>query len=1315
MGGPTASRGLGETMAKDLRPQGSEESSIQRRIDAVCDRFEVAWRADASPRIEDFLAGWSRHDRTDLFFELLVVELELRLEAGEDPTPEDYRVRFPEFSSVIDAVMSGCSDDVSGAEPMTDRISPGPFLSQFDGLRKPIDLAQITAREPMREQCRDFQEPTSQSARSSGIRPAGETTEVMPRTPDLKVLTATDLRNALAEMTEQMPGYFLQPEDQGTTIQSVPEKTLPSDITEHAARTDETIQYPILRDLEETVGLGDVQVPPVGVRAGTGPPVFTSIPGYDLMEKLGEGGMGVVYKARQVALDRLVAVKMIRSGNDHPEHFTRIRIEAELIARLRHPHILQIHNIGMVGDCPFLALELLDGGSLANRLASTPQPGRSCAELMVTLARAIHAAHQAGIVHRDLKPSNVLFTADGIPKISDFGLAKLLESHSAETQSGLIMGSPSYMAPEQARGDTKDVGPAADVYSLGAILYEMLTARPPFKGETPMETVRQVSDNDPVPPSRLVPRLQRDLETICLKCLSKEPHQRYESASDLADDLERYLKGEAIEARSTQLWERGVKWARRRPAMATLAAMSLLATLTLIAAGSWLVRIEGLRVEHLRREVVPSLLIGQALLAKEKWGDATEHIIKAHTQSRNEPQLVELHRQAEALLDQAARGRADQAARDADQAARDADQRRYREFVRLRDEALIHDAQFTGLETLSNLEETRRAVRAAMAIFAAHDSGDSWAPATLPASLSPSQQDEIRSSSYVLLLVLAEVAEHPDQGLRLLDQAARLHPLTRAYHLRRGACLRRAGNSEAAEQERRAADRVPPTTAFDHFLAGQERYRRRDWSAARQQFNAALQIKPDDFWANCLAAISNLQLRQSLPAKAELNACLQAKPELPWLFMLRGLASQQEAALARSAAENGRAGDSPSRDEAQGQLDDAQEDFDTALKLLGQQPNEELRYQTLVNRGLLWLVRRDWDKAVADLRAAIALNGRQYLAYEALAQVRWRQDRPDEAIAEFSRAIALRPEWAPLYRARADVELARKAPTPAQQARAMDDLERAIRLSAPDDPVRARDYTTRGRLLHLGRREPEALAACETALKLVPNYGDAHRLRLDILLALNRFNDVIRSCDALLAQGNPSVALYELRALARAGRRDYAGAIEDDTEALALSPESVLLLARRGWLYLVEDALQLAVRDFDEAIRLDPSSSNAYLGRGTARVQMGQHRQAVADIEKALGLGKPTALMDYNAARVLCQAAVAAGSEVRQKGQNALAQARQYQDRALALLQDALKRIPAGERAAFVGKILNEPDLDVIRRRLRSVLSISPSGSRPKS
>ena len=231
-----------------------------------------------------------------------------------------------------------------------------------------------------------------------------------------------------------------------------------------------------------------------------------------------------------------------------------------------------------------MSLELLEGGTLKDRLNGTPQAGRAAAELIATLAETIQAAHRVGIVHRDLKPSNILFSVEGVPKITDFGLAKRLGSDSDQTESGQVMGSPSYMAPEQAQGRAKDAGPTADVYSLGAVLYELLTGRPPFRGETPLATMHQVANDDPVPPSRLVPKVARDLETICLKCLEKNPHSRYDSAAALADDLQHYLNGEPIKARPTSSWERGIKWTRRHPVPATVMIASVVVGISLVVA-----------------------------------------------------------------------------------------------------------------------------------------------------------------------------------------------------------------------------------------------------------------------------------------------------------------------------------------------------------------------------------------------------------------------------------------------------------------------------------------------------------------------------------------------------------------------------------------------------------------------------------------------------------------------------------------------------------------------------------------------------------
>jgi formylglycine-generating enzyme required for sulfatase activity/predicted Ser/Thr protein kinase len=299
--------------------------------------------------------------------------------------------------------------------------------------------------------------------------------------------------------------------------------------------------------------------------------------GYELLGVLGRGGMGVVFQARQENLNRMVAVKMLRDGClTSPEQRARFRAEAEAVARLRHPNVVQIHDVGEHRGHPYCVLEFVEGGSLDRHLARSPLPAREAAKLVELLARAAHVMHQAGVVHRDLKPANVLLTADGTPKVSDFGLAKFLGEEARRTQSGAVMGTPSYMAPEQADGKQGLVGPLTDVWALGAILYETLTGRPPFLAASPVETLMQVLGNEPVPLRRLQPKVPRDLETVCLKCLQKEPRRRYASALDLADDLRSFLDDRPIRARPVGVGERTVKWARRRPAAAALVLLALL-------------------------------------------------------------------------------------------------------------------------------------------------------------------------------------------------------------------------------------------------------------------------------------------------------------------------------------------------------------------------------------------------------------------------------------------------------------------------------------------------------------------------------------------------------------------------------------------------------------------------------------------------------------------------------------------------------------------------------------------------------------------
>jgi tetratricopeptide (TPR) repeat protein len=1048
------------------------------------------------------------------------------------------------------------------------------------------------------------------------------------------------------------------------------------------------------------------------------------IPGYTITDLLGCGGMGVVYKAVQQQLKRTVALKMIRSDMGiSAEQLGRFRLEAEAVARLRHPNIVQIYEVGAVGNIPYFSLELLEGGTLDARLAVAPMPTRQAAELALRLARGVAAVHQVGIVHRDLKPANVLFDVDGTPKLSDFGLAKRVEVEQGPTVSGQVMGTPSYMAPEQAEGLIHKIGPAADIYALGAILYEMITGRPPFKGTSMMETLHQVVYEDVVPPSRFQSKVSRDLETICLKCLAKEPSRRYATAGDLADDLGRMLAGEAILARPTPAWERAAKWARRRPATAAMIGFGLATALGLAATAAAYTRHEETRIEGLRLEAGDALDKGRQERTTGALDNARVTLTALVTKLRNEPRLDDFRRRAAAELSAVEHRRAAVAAAAADLA-------RYNRFGTLRDEALqlagteaslpallqgeqdkdqgsspeapapapTGEGLGTGPRNDSRWKQIRRTVEAALEVFPLGTGSPASPTDPLPATLAPEQRAAVEADRYLLLLVLSEAVARPVAGederrqagaaLRLLDRAETLRSKkTAAYHLRRADCLEQLGDEAAARREHDLAARLEPEDALDHLLLGREQYVRGDWAGARKHFEASALHKPDSFWAHFWLAEADLNSNppRAEEAKGALTTCLIQQPSYAWLYLLRGSAYGQLGAAAQAAAAQASAArlQSMSREfasDAETQFEHAESDFRTALEK-GLKAGSH--YVLLMNRGVMRYRRKQWDAAANDFRAAIALEPRRYMAYASLAPALRRLGRRDEALEQMNRAIALEPGMAALYHGRALARLD-GGDLPADQAeQALRDLEESARLEPAGSRYAVADHIRRGRLLLNRARPQEALAAADAALAIAPDSAQAHGVRIGALLQTERYDEVLESCDVALAGGAATAELYRVRGLARAARDDFAGAIDDYTHALALHPEEPAEVHRnRGWSHLLANAFELAERDFNAVLQLASDDADGHAGRGAARVRLGRVREAIADAEESLRPGTPSPRLLYVAAQTYARASSRALAEGSRRGRPATSDSLAYEARSAELLQQALERTPAERRSS---------------------------------
>jgi serine/threonine-protein kinase len=904
------------------------------------------------------------------------------------------------------------------------------------------------------------------------------------------------------------------------------------------------------------------------------------IPGYEVEAVLGRGGMGVVYRARHLRLDRWVAVKMMLAGAyASPRDKDRSHREAVAVAGLRHPNIVQVHDVGEHDERPYFTMELMDGASLAQKLAGTPQPTREAAQLVATLAGAVQAAHGRGIVHRDLKPSNILLTADGTPKISDFGLARRMDTSPSLSQTCVVVGTPSYMAPEQARGQRDAVGPAVDVYALGAILYECLTGRPPFRAATAAETVQQVISQEPARPSRLNAQVPRDLETICLKCLHREPGRRYASAAALAEDLGRYQRGEPIAARPVSRAERVARWVRRKPAPAALVLAALALTGFGVAAGASQWRVEAKR-RAVAAEWTPRLEFVEQLLREGRFqearavlqrrpdadvGEVNDRIAVALGQLDLAQNLDRIRLNRVAVVD----GRFDP---DANRARSD------REYETAFAEAGV--GGFSGTPSVAAARIRESPIRAVLVAAL-----DDWASCTNDASrrgwiLGVARQadpdptgwrDRVRSPdlSREVLTELAQTAVVKEQSVQLLValaqkmQAAGADPrafLSRVQHQYPGdfwACFTLAEALFGKQPEEciryyQAALAIRPDTAVAHHNVGRALAMVNRIDEAIKHFREASRLE-----RNYAHALSNLGMALSLKGQHAEGLDLMKQA-----IAIEDTSARLHSNLARILSTIGR----------------EEEALDEFRRVVALEPNfvtGRITYAFhLTESGR-------YDEAMEQLEYAQRIDPNSGWVHLMIGQVLQGQKRIDEAIVKCETAIRLEPSLFEAHLVLGDLWREKQSPQ-----KALFEYDKALAMR-PDNANTIN--RRRGIQVQLGFGE-EVRADWENALKAgSPDHGAWYGYA-ELCLYLGKQAEYERACHELLGRFGSTT---EPRVCEQIGRACLLGTVgaEDGTRAAALIEHAVRadLPPSEAWAYpyflIAQGLARYRARDFDGAVR----------------------------------------------------------------------------------------------------------------------------------
>jgi serine/threonine-protein kinase len=947
------------------------------------------------------------------------------------------------------------------------------------------------------------------------------------------------------------------------------------------------------------------------------------VPGYAVEAVLGRGGMGVVYKARHLALKRTVALKMLAAGHCLPAERARFKAEAEAVARLQHPNIVQIHEVGEAGGLPFFALEFVEGGSLATRLAGRDLPPRDAARLVGALAEAMHLAHSRNLVHRDLKPANVLLGGEADtpidqcqPKVTDFGLARQLDVDSGQTQEGVVMGTPSYMAPEQAEGRAHAAGPAADVYALGAILYECLTGRPPFKGATLLETLQQVRGQEPAAPSVLNRQVPRDLDTICLKCLRKPPEQRYSSARELAEDLGRFVRGEPVAARPIGVAEWVRKWVWRRPAAAGL----LAAVVLLVVAGGvgvWLLYEQQATAQAREAQTDQEVrrVLGRArLLLEEGWQaadleklkDAEAEGIRAEDVARSGGASATVRQEAEAFREHAG--------------ARLGHARKNRTLL----EALLDvSASQRTTPYIDNPAEPSVDEQYTAAFRAWGLDVDGTAESEVVARLGAEPEAVVQELIAGLdHWMLERRQQRPEaQWRRLLRVAEQLDCSDRHGRLR---ALLVGGSPPRAETVAGWIGVGSP------WLALAQRARDSNW---RQLLEVRREIdsRTDPvltvvLLAAALEAEGNAKgaeqvLRQAVTARPDQVVLLDA---LGKLLERQGLSRLDEAIGYYRAARVKRGNLGIALSKALSRAGRAEQGEEVLQELVHQQPDNPVYWFHL---GYALREQRKHAKAEKALRKAIALMPDFAIAYNSLGNALSEQRKHAEAEEALRKAIALKPDFALAHN-----NLGCTLGDQHRYAEAEAALRKAIALM----PDFALAHNNLGNALSEQHKYTEAEAAYRKAIDLMPDHASAYNGLGFVLNAQRKHAQAQAAAHKAIALKPDIAYAYDTLGNALIGQGRHAEAEAAARKAIALKPDFARAYNTLGVSLIPQQKYAQAETTIRKAIALQSDAAGFHLVLAFALMQQAKFDEAIASLRKVDDL-LPAKHRDREQARQLRQ------------------------------------------------------------------------------